>query len=56
MSQTTVSFISDVGDEFQPMAPPEGLPECSESNNTQPPEQEYPKSFASSIVIAMNQK
>lgn len=39
MSQTTVSYISDDSEEFQPMTPPEGLPECSVSSDTQPSQQ-----------------
>jgi len=50
MSQTTVSYISDNSEEFQPMTPPEGLPECSEPSGAQPSQQASPDSFAMSVV------
>ena len=50
MSQTTVSFISDDSEEFQPMTPPEGLPECSAPSGAQSTQAPSPTSFTLSIV------
>lgn len=51
MSQATVSFISDDGEEFQPCTPPEGAPACALAAGAAPPTPNTP-SFGAAVVAA----
>lgn len=52
MSQATVSYISDDGQEFQPCTPPEGTPACALAPGAQPAPP-APSSFPAAVLSSV---
>jgi hypothetical protein len=54
MSQATVSYISDDGEEFRPCTPPEGNPPCTPNGAAaaHPPARSFPAALLAALLLA----